>query len=501
MVKIIIVDDESASLNSMGRVISGIRKDVEIAGLFNSIYLAMDFLRENSVDIILSDIKMPGGGGIELARFVQENYPEIKIVFFSAYNDFEYAQQAIILNVKHYLSKPVNIDELNATLNNLIELINKENKNREEEKIKEKKYNELLLMAKTDLYSDILAGYLYKENEITLRVKNLDMSERETNVCHGVVMARCENPDLFLDGLNSYYHMLEDMMQAARCIEENINVIKLQNEVVSVVRFKEKINPGDATRMLREELETVKNNMLESLDVEISFEVAYVCDSIYNLCGYKNLIDDDDLFEMKFRELSSALFESDSEAVKKVFNAIVCYAQTLETNRAKRIFEEMFIYLKNFFSGSFTEGSNAFDYSQIWKTERINEIVEIAEVILNKIQKEKTASSRGVGSFTIELIKEYVEENYMRDIVLEDIANHVNLSSFYTSKFFKTRTGQGLSDYITSVRINAAIELIKTQKYKVYEISEMCGYKSRKYFTHAFKQHTGYTPSEFQRML
>ena len=79
MVKIIIVDDESASLKTMGRVISGIRKDVEIAGLFNNINLAMDFLRENSVDIILSDIKMPGGGGIELARFVQENYPERKL--------------------------------------------------------------------------------------------------------------------------------------------------------------------------------------------------------------------------------------------------------------------------------------------------------------------------------------------------------------------------------------------------------------------------------------
>lgn len=501
MVKIIIVDDESASLNSMGRVISGIRKDVEIAGLFNSINLAMDFLRENSVDIILSDIKMPGGGGIELARFVQENYPEIKIVFFSAYNDFEYAQQAIILNVKHYLSKPVNIEELNRTLNNLIELVNKENKNREEEKIKEKKYKELLLMAKTDLYSDILAGYLYKENEIALRIKNLDMTERETDVCHGVVMARCKNPDLLLEGLNEYYHVLEDMMQEVNCIKENITVIKLQNEVVSVVRFNEKMNREEATGRLQKELEKVKGNMLESLDIETSFEVAYVCESIYKLCGYKNIIDDDDLFEMKFNELSSALFESDSDEVKRVFDTIVCYAQTLEINRAKRIFEEMFIYLKNFFSGSFSEGNNVFEYSQIWKTERMSDIIEIAEVVVNKIQKEKSASSKGIGAFTIELIKEYVEENYMRDIVLEDVANHVNLSSFYTSKFFKSRTGQGLSDYITSVRISAAIELIKTQKYKVYEISEMCGYKSRKYFTHAFKQHTGYTPSEYQRIL
>ncbi len=282
MVKIIIVDDESASLRSMGRVISGIRKDVLIAGLFNNINSAMDFLRENSVDIILSDIKMPGGSGIELARFVQENYPEIKIVFFSAYNDFEYAQQAIILNVKHYLSKPVNIDELNETLNHLIELINKENKTREEAITMERKYNELLLATKKELMID----EIYGQSEAAPDKNDIDNPEKE----HGALQ-------------------------------------------------------------------------------------------------------------------------------------------------------------------------------------------------------------------TIDIIKKFIEENYMYDILLEDIAKYVNLSSYYTSKLFKTKTGQGLSDYIIQVRINKAIELMKSKKYKIYEISEMCGYTSRKYFSHAFKQYTGCTPSEYQRML
>lgn len=500
MVKIIIVDDESASLNSMGRVISGIRKDVEIAGLFNNINLAMDFLRENSVDIILSDIKMPGGDGIELARFVQENYPEIKMVFFSAYSDFEYAQQAIILNVKHYLSKPVNIEELNNTLNNLIELINKENKSREEEKIKERKYNELLLMAKNELYSDILFGYLNGEENISLRLKNIYMTEDEANSCHGVTLIRCETP-AFSESVNGYYQVLSDMMQSVECIEDSVNVITLQREVVSVVRLKRNINSEVALQLLEDAFRKIKINMMENLDVDVSFEVAYVCGSVYKLCGYKNIIDDDDLFEMKFGNLSSALLESDGEEVKKVFNTIVSYTRILELNKAKRVFDKMFIYLKDFFAGSFSDSSDVFEYLQLWKTENVDEMVKIAEDIFRRIQNEKSASSKSIGAFTIELIKKYVEENYMHDIVLEDIANHVNLSSSYTSKLFKIKTGQGLSDYITTVRINKATEFIKTQKYKVYEISEMCGYTSRKYFSHAFKQHTGYTPSEYQRKL
>ena len=70
------------------------------------------------------------------------------------------------------------------------------------------------------------------------------------------------------------------------------------------------MNREEATGRLQKELDEVKENMLEVLDIETSFEVAYVCESIYKLCGYKNIIDDDDLFEMKFNELQGDLSDT-----------------------------------------------------------------------------------------------------------------------------------------------------------------------------------------------
>ncbi len=501
MVKIIIVDDESASLNLMGKVIAGMRNDIEVAGLFSTIQLAKDFLEKHSVDIVFSDIKMPGGDGIDLAEFVHKNYPDIKVVFFSAYSDFEYAQQAIRLGVKHYISKPVDMDELKTTLNNLAEEVKEETRLHEEERRRRKKYDDLLLMAKADLYTDILAGFLYSKEEISQRVENLDMQKDETNVCHGVLMVRCNDVSVFLDGRIGYYQMLANIMREINCIDNYINVVALEREVVSVVRFKNSVEFKNASETLRKELRWINENVFGEMKVQLEFEVAYVCETIYSLCDYKDMIDNEKLFDIKFREISSALFEDDYEVSKKIFDTIVCYARTLEIGHAKKVFADMLSYLEKSFSGYLSEGDTTFDYTDIWKSNNIESIIKMAKDIINKLQKEKNVSSKGIENFTVEIVKEYVKENFMNDIVLEDIASHVNLSSYYLSKFFKAKTGQGLSDYITSVRIKKAMELIKTQQYKMYQISEMCGYRSRKYFTHAFKQHVGYTPSEYQRMI
>ncbi|MGN1059327.1 MAG: helix-turn-helix domain-containing protein, partial [Clostridia bacterium] len=142
-----------------------------------------------------------------------------------------------------------------------------------------------------------------------------------------------------------------------------------------------------------------------------------------------------------------------------------------------------------------------FDDASLRDSANQEELSAAASALLAQIQDFQRTSALGLESLTIQKAKEFVQKHYMHDIMLEDVANHVNLSSFYFSKFFKTKTGSSLTDYIISVRMKAATELFKSGQYKIYEISEMCGYQSRKYFSHAFKQYTGYTPSEYQRML
>ena len=89
----------------------------------------------------------------------------------------------------------------------------------------------------------------------------------------------------------------------------------------------------------------------------------------------------------------------------------------------------------------------------------------------------------------------------MYDITLDDIANHVYLNPSYLSRFFKNNTGVTLTDYLIETRMKKAISLLKTKKYKINEISKMCGYQNFKYFAKVFKKFSGYTPTEYINLI
>lgn len=95
---------------------------------------------------------------------------------------------------------------------------------------------------------------------------------------------------------------------------------------------------------------------------------------------------------------------------------------------------------------------------------------------------------------------DYINKNYMHSISLSDVANKVYLSEFYFSKLFKKKTNKSFTDYLVQVRMEKALELLKSRKYKVYEISSLVGYESN-YFVKVFRNYTGYTPSEYYRYL
>ena len=91
---------------------------------------------------------------------------------------------------------------------------------------------------------------------------------------------------------------------------------------------------------------------------------------------------------------------------------------------------------------------------------------------------------------------DYIKKNYMNPISLQDVAKSVYLSEFYFSKFFKRKTNKNFTDYLVEVRMEKALELLKSGNYKVNEISKLVGYESN-YFVKIFKNYTGYTPREY----
>lgn len=102
---IVIVDDEPKIRNGLEKLLDS-RGSWQVSGAFETAPEALEFLNQNPVDIIITDIRMPGQSGLDLIQQIRERNRDIKIIILSGYSEFSYAQRAIQLGVMRYLTKP-----------------------------------------------------------------------------------------------------------------------------------------------------------------------------------------------------------------------------------------------------------------------------------------------------------------------------------------------------------------------------------------------------------
>jgi len=124
--KLMIVDDEEIIRSGLAKRVKWERLGYEVVCLFEDGRDAISYLHNNPVDVVLSDIKMCEVSGIELARYISENYPAIKVVLLSGYKEFDYAKEAIKYDVCDYILKPVKIEELSGAFLKIRDILDHE---------------------------------------------------------------------------------------------------------------------------------------------------------------------------------------------------------------------------------------------------------------------------------------------------------------------------------------------------------------------------------------
>lgn len=100
---------------------------------------------------------------------------------------------------------------------------------------------------------------------------------------------------------------------------------------------------------------------------------------------------------------------------------------------------------------------------------------------------------------TVETAKEYIRQHYAEsDLSVEKLCAYLHLSSTYFSTLFKRETGTSFTAYVTTVRMEAAAEAIRSTEEKTYLIAQRCGYEDPNYFSYVFKRHFGVTPTKYR---
>ncbi|HHY22698.1 MAG TPA: response regulator, partial [Clostridiaceae bacterium] len=163
MYRILIVDDEKIERNGIRLLINKYNLDLSVGEAENG-ETALEYISNNRVDILFTDIKMPFMDGLELARRAKLINPSLKIIIFSAYDEFEFAREAITLDVFYYILKPINVNEFLKTMSQVIEACKEEEKRKEKEVMLLNAYQKEKIREKEMILLDILRGNIdYKK--------------------------------------------------------------------------------------------------------------------------------------------------------------------------------------------------------------------------------------------------------------------------------------------------------------------------------------------------
>lgn len=134
MIKVFIVDDEESTRKLLRICINWEEIGCEIAGEAEGGLEALDYLEENKVDLVITDIKMPYISGLQLAERISREYSDIKVIVLTAYEDFDYAREGIRIGILDYIVKPIHREELRNCVKKSCAKIREEAEKREKDR-------------------------------------------------------------------------------------------------------------------------------------------------------------------------------------------------------------------------------------------------------------------------------------------------------------------------------------------------------------------------------
>ena len=140
--RVLLVDDEEEIREGIRRRIDWAGLGFQLAGTAGNGVDALELAEQLRPDVVLTDIKMPYMDGLELCRRLKPLLPAAKLVVFSGFDEFEYARQAIGMNVSEYILKPINAPELSGVLGRLREQLDGERMERRDIEALRRRYEE-----------------------------------------------------------------------------------------------------------------------------------------------------------------------------------------------------------------------------------------------------------------------------------------------------------------------------------------------------------------------
>jgi two-component system response regulator YesN len=524
----LIVDDEQFAINGLKNAIEWEKFGIEIIGEATDGQEAIEFIHNNDIDILFTDIKMPIMDGIKLIETIRTEKKNIKIVVLSGYEDFDYARTAIHYNVFEYLLKPVTLDKIEDVVRGLVEQCEDESRKKQKDIEMEKKLQETLPFMEERFYMNLLNG-IYEDEIHSFLDLNLKANRYKVIVAHidnlltdnGKLLSHRDKQLLTLKIYELLKKELQQLYDVVPIQYNSVNIVllfklKFTDEIDSVLKSFERIQKmiiecEDVTISLG-----IGNSYSDIKDIHYSFKEAMEAlkHKLYygngSIISYKDIMNNQGSYVDILVDWKQYLIDSiNLQDAKKAEGILRDIHNLLKNNNRYNIYYirklsmeiiliiSLTLYDKNEeLESIYTKRENLFDYIQ--QLETLDDIFDtLIDICVNIIQYLNEKRERKNKS-TINNIIRYINENIDQEITLEKIAQRVFLTPNYIGHIFKEEMGISFSEYVTQSRMEFAKKLLKQSENKIYEVSLKVGYKNPHYFSKLFKQYTGFTPSQYK---
>lgn len=526
LMKVMLVDDEPFILQGLSVIIDWETEGFEIVKKASDGEEAIAYLRENKVDLIITDIRMPKITGIELLETVRaEKLSDAYIFILSGYNDFKYAQAAIRYSAMEYILKPVQKEQLLES----VRRVAAKTENRIQEELDSRRMQRGYLLQNM---TALLQGK-GKEENLTYVRENFRCGQgiRYLHICLNDLLALEEMSDEEVSELKDgvYEQVSQYLREDADHLFKDFFVYEEDYEIGFIyceyMTKEKKLSEEEFMKALQKTAQSGSKNLpvilLVGKRVEDITKISHSYSSACVLRSFKGFQDTKSVYyyekevqvnpsgtvlcKQPLDDLVTAVNENDTLRINKSVDLLFSEMDKLDRNRETVTMNLSWLIFRlldlaaeqdesvnqdevlSYISGSVSR-------EEIIRGSRAHLRMFACEYAEYLVQLRKNVS-KGV----LTEIENEIRERYAENLTLRELGQKYYINSSYLGQIFRKRYGQSFKNYLNNYRITeAASQLIRTDK-KIGQIAEDVGYRDLDYFISRFIEQEGCTPSRYRK--
>ncbi len=526
MYTVLLVDDEEEVIQVIMRKINWEELGFSVIGSAGNGVKALELMEEFQPDVLVTDIKMPYMDAMELAHRLKTEFPATKILLFTGFDEFEYAKEAIHLEVEEYILKPMNSAELKSVFSRLKIKLDQEISEKRSVETLEKYYLESLPLLRADFYSGLIEGRVH-EDEISRYLSECQLSFPGPFFSCLVIHTSSSqeagtiDPQLLAASVREHakerlgkkwqaksFAYLGNTVLILQLGDEN-EVWELTDECDRFCRYARRMLGAVVTVGIGQ----ICGNILDlprsysSAREAVSYRAVYGASRAINIREIvpqkmdRSVSSNESELSDLFRMIRVGSEEEITEAVNRYFLHTSFTDKSLQQQYMDRM-ELLSMLLRFSANNGITMGENTEDmgrlYGSLLDTEPDalkNWLLKVSLSFREQLIRVRSSSTESLVSRAME----YVQNHYADEkLSLDDICASLGVSNSYFSTVFKKETGSSFVGYLTDYRLDRAARLLIETNEKSYMIASQVGYSDPNYFSYVFKKRFGTSPSKYR---